>query len=107
MQMDTIYRRFGLAVKKRREEMNLTQDDLAKRVELSRGSIANIEAGRQKVLLHHVFMLARFLNVDPSDLIYSSRPPSPESGLFESALDQVPADSHDFVTGVLRRAKHA
>lgn len=36
---------------------------------LSRTSITNIEQGRQKVLLHHVFLLAESLQVYPEALL--------------------------------------
>jgi len=38
---------------------------------MSRGSIANIEAGRQRVPLHMLLVLARELAVKPSDLLPS------------------------------------
>lgn len=42
----------------RRKALALTQAQLANKVKMSRASIANIESGRQNVLLHHVYALA-------------------------------------------------
>ena len=59
----SIYETLGRAVSARREELKLTQQTLAEQVGLSRASIANIEGGRQKVLLHQVYSLARALGL--------------------------------------------
>jgi len=41
----------------------MTQAQIAERVGLTRASIANIETGRQKVLLHHIYLLADALQL--------------------------------------------
>jgi transcriptional regulator with XRE-family HTH domain len=56
-----IYRLLGLAVAKRRAEMKLTQAEVAAQIGLTRASLANIETGRQKVMLHHVYRLSAAL----------------------------------------------
>lgn len=63
MSDDEIYKAFGRSVAARRRELDLTQAKLAARVGMSRASIANIESGRQNVLLHHVYSLASALAV--------------------------------------------
>lgn len=66
----TIYTAFGRAVATRRKELDLTQVDLAGRIGMSRASVANIESGRQNVLLHHVYRLASALEFTKvSDLL--------------------------------------
>jgi transcriptional regulator with XRE-family HTH domain len=47
----------------------MTQSDLARRVDLSRTSIANIENGRQRVLLHQLYKFADVLQVEPLELL--------------------------------------
>jgi transcriptional regulator with XRE-family HTH domain len=59
---DPVYRAFGNAVTARRKALALTQAQLASKVSMSRASIANIERGRQNVLLHHVYALAAALD---------------------------------------------
>lgn len=66
---DRLYRLFGSRVRELREEKNVTQDELAKRVDLSRTSITNIERGRQRVLLHQMMEIAVALDAKPTDLI--------------------------------------
>jgi len=58
-----IYPLLGRAVAKRREELQLTQAEVASRIGLTRASLANIETGRQKVLLHHIYLLAEALGL--------------------------------------------
>ncbi len=59
----SIYIALGEAVATRRKKLGLTQTDIAANVGLSRASVANIECGRQKVLLHHVYLLAQALKL--------------------------------------------
>ncbi|UVI39671.1 helix-turn-helix transcriptional regulator [Qipengyuania spongiae] len=70
-----IYVALGEAVLVRRKHLGLTQAQVAKKVGVSRESIANIEAGRQRVLLHHVYGLARALDLKViTDLIPATPP---------------------------------
>ena len=66
---DRIYRVFGSRLRELREKASVTQEELAKRVDLSRTSITNIEKGRQRVLLHQFVDLAEALNVEPTALM--------------------------------------
>jgi transcriptional regulator with XRE-family HTH domain len=66
---DQIYRVFGSRLREAREQADVTQEELARRVDLSRTSITNIEKGRQRVLLHQLLDLAGALKVAPSDLM--------------------------------------
>ena len=78
----TIYKRFGRAVAARRKRLELTQAELAARVGMSRASVANIESGRQNVLLHHVYGLAAALEFSKvSDLLPSQLKTEPLEGL--------------------------
>jgi transcriptional regulator with XRE-family HTH domain len=48
---------------------SITQEQLAKAAGLSRVSVVNIEAGRQKLLLHHAIVMADVLGVSLAELI--------------------------------------
>lgn len=63
--MESCYRAFGARVEQIRDALGLTQQELAKRLKLSRGSLANIETGRQRVLLHTVEEIAKALGTKP------------------------------------------
>jgi transcriptional regulator with XRE-family HTH domain len=74
---DRLYRLFGSRVRALREEKNVTQEELGKRVDLSRTSITNIEKGRQRVLLHQMVEIAQALDAEPVSLIPTPEPAAP------------------------------
>lgn len=77
---DPIYKAFGSAVSTRRKALGLTQAELASQVKISRASIANIESGRQNILLHHVYALAAALGFTK---VAELLPPMPQKPLGE------------------------
>ncbi|KJC41502.1 XRE family transcriptional regulator [Bradyrhizobium sp. LTSP885] len=78
---DPIYKGFGNAVSTRRKALGLTQAQLAGKVKMSRASIANIESGRQNVLLHHVYALAAALEFTKvGELLPPPPPPQKSTG---------------------------
>jgi transcriptional regulator with XRE-family HTH domain len=78
---------FGKAIAQRREELEMTQEDLAGLVGMSRASIANIEKGRQNVLLHHVYGLADALKMPRVGDLLPGRPKSALGSLQVSVTD--------------------
>ena len=58
-----LYRRLGRAVADRRRELGLTQSDIAKKLGLSRASLANLENGRQRIMVHQLFALVNALKL--------------------------------------------
>ena len=70
----------GSFVKKRRIELNLSQDELARRVgydsENSRAAIGKIEAGKQDITVTRVKELAKALDIDVEFLVTLDRAPS-------------------------------
>lgn len=82
-----LYRALGLAVAKRRKQLKLTQAHVAAGIGLTRASLANIETGRQKLLLHQVYRLVNVLQLSSIlDLV-------PATFRFETAHDELPLDS--------------
>ena len=67
--MPALYRRLGSTIKARRRVLGLTQHELAKRLGISRASLANMETGRQRVLVHQLYELAGQLNVSVQELL--------------------------------------
>jgi transcriptional regulator with XRE-family HTH domain len=61
--------RFGEAVRKRRKELNLSQEDFAERAELHRTYISDIERGTRNVSLENIEKLAKALDLTLPELI--------------------------------------
>ena len=75
-----IYRIVGAAVAARRKKLRLKQAEVAEQIGLTRASLANIESGRQKIMLHQIYKLATALKFDSIiDLV-------PPSFSFEEAI---------------------
>lgn len=59
--------RFGKAIRKRRRELDLTQEQLAERSELHRGYISTIETGDRNPSLENIEKLAKALDISIAD----------------------------------------
>lgn len=88
-----IYKAIGRVVAQLRTspERNLTQVQLSQLTQgrLSRSAIANIESGRQRVAVHHLYDLAAAMNCSPNDFL---RPEGQIFGSPESLAAQVDDD---------------
>jgi transcriptional regulator with XRE-family HTH domain len=61
--------RFGTAVRKRRHELGISQEELAGRADLHRTYVADIERGTRNVALISIEKLARALALDIATLM--------------------------------------
>lgn len=73
---DPLYKQIGTVIKARRKTLGLNQQELARSLGISRGSLANVETGRQSILVHQLYKFAAALQVMPFDLL---PPPSIEN----------------------------
>lgn len=71
-QIDVIYEAVGKRIQELRTAKRITQATVAEEARLTRQSVANIEHGRQRFLLHTFIDIARALGIPPADLL----PPS-------------------------------
>ena len=69
------YQELGSRIQQARRSRGLRQEDVAAALSLTRGSIANIERGRQRVLAHTLAEIALLLGVSPSTLLPESKVP--------------------------------
>ena len=67
--IEPVYRALGARIEQLRRILDLTQEELASRVGLTRASVANIETNRQRVLLHDVEKFATALGTSPKNLL--------------------------------------
>jgi DNA-binding XRE family transcriptional regulator len=87
---EAFYIEVGKRIRSRRDELKIPQETLASDVGLTRTSITNIEKGRQKLLLHTFFDIARTLKTEPGALLPTQA--AEPSGLSKHLLKDVPED---------------
>lgn len=94
------YEEVGRRLRRARLDAGLTQQDLAARVDLSRGSIANIEAGRQPFPSHMLLVFARALDLAAEDLLPSAGILDTETRL-PDAIEGLDEPSRNWVRKIL------
>jgi len=105
-EVDGLYREFGRHFRQVREKAQLTQEQVAERVGLTRTSVTNIERGRQHIGLHQLYLLAAAVGRQPAELL-----PDHDGGIDEllpqRALKALQHDAEglDFATRVLRKSQ--
>lgn len=81
----------GRNIQKRRIELDLSQDELAKRVGYKdRSSITKIEKGGTDLTQSRIIAIAKVLRTTPNKLMESSSSPSKISNLFTGSYEEVP-----------------
>jgi transcriptional regulator with XRE-family HTH domain len=58
----------GMRIRKFREEKKMTLEDLAQRMEKSKGYISKLETGKKPINLENLHKIAQILEVDVTDL---------------------------------------
>jgi transcriptional regulator with XRE-family HTH domain len=107
--INALYVEIGGRVRRARKQEKWSQLDLADAVGLTRSSIANLEAGRQRPAVHVALLIAQVLGVPVDDLL----PSGPELDKFVRVqspvidLDGQSPSTHEFVSTVIRRATGA
>jgi transcriptional regulator with XRE-family HTH domain len=97
MRQANLYSEFGALVRRNRYRLKLSQATLADRVGLTRTSITNIESGRQKILLHHLFLLADALGISPQALLPSLEPGSRTEQIEKSLPKHLSFNDRDLI----------
>ena len=69
MKPELIYRQIGRIIRTLRRGADKAQDVLAGQLGISRATLANMETGRQRILVHQLYAIAEALNVELSDLL--------------------------------------
>ncbi|HXT35016.1 MAG TPA: helix-turn-helix transcriptional regulator [Chloroflexota bacterium] len=69
-----VYGHIGREIRAARHRRGMTQAELGACVELTRASLNNIEAGRQRLTIQMLYDIASILGVDPCSLLPRARP---------------------------------
>jgi transcriptional regulator with XRE-family HTH domain len=69
MKPEPIYQQIGGIIRALRRRADKAQDVLASQLGISRATLANMETGRQRILVHQLYAIAQALNVSLSDLL--------------------------------------
>jgi transcriptional regulator with XRE-family HTH domain len=101
-----LYVDIGGRVRRARKQQGWSQLDLADAVDLTRSSIANFEAGRQRPAIHVILLIAQALRVPVDDLLPSASDLDTAVSVHSPTvdLDGQSTSAHDFVNTVIRRA---
>ena len=67
-----IRKAFGLKVRMRRHEMDMTQEELAEKADLHPTYIGSVERGERNIALENIVTIAKALGVHPGDLMPNS-----------------------------------
>lgn len=79
-----LYQFIGSEIKKGRKDRGFTQKELSGQIGISRASLANIETGRQRLLVHQLYRIAEHLGLEVMGLL-----PNPSDMLEIDALNGV------------------
>lgn len=85
---DPLYAEIGQLIRSKRKALRRKQESLASELGISRGSLANIETGRQGILVHQLYRFAAALKLTPAELLPAPRDEKRHSG----AELRLPAD---------------
>lgn len=67
--VEPIYGKLGKLIAKRREELGMSKTELAKKIKVSRPSVFNMEAGRQRIYFHDLYVIEKVLGFPPGEMI--------------------------------------
>ncbi|BCB85743.1 helix-turn-helix domain-containing protein [Phytohabitans suffuscus] len=101
--IDRFYADIGRRIRDARVDSGATQAQLAARVAMTRSSIANIEAGRQRVPVHVLALISEVLKVELVALFSLNTLDEEHSGLvgLSEQLEGELSTTRDFVEGAI------
>lgn len=97
----SFYEQLGTNIASRRRARLLSQEQLAVALELSRASVSNIEAGRQKIAVHTLVAAARYLDVMLQSLLPGESAKRMGSEVFVSSAKRLARAERDEVLTAL------
>lgn len=67
--MSGFYRKLGERIKKMREDIGFSQEELSKRLGINRISLSQIEKGQRKITAEEIFKIAKIFNISPDNFL--------------------------------------
>lgn len=67
--IERFYARMATRLRERRLDLGFSQEEMADAIKQTRASYCNLEGGRQRVLPHHLAILAQKLRTTPNKLM--------------------------------------
>ena len=98
------YQELGRRIATRRGRLGITQAEVGQRLAVSRASVANIEAGRQKLYVHQLYALARALRLPDLSGILPIAVPADEDAALVGKRPDVSIVQHAQIESLLRNA---
>jgi len=96
--VDRFYTVVGSRVRGARAGRGMSQAGLAQQIGFTRSSVANLEAGRQRIALHLLVQIARALDLEPAALIPEVAATSSVDGaVLEELTEHLDAPAREFV----------
>jgi transcriptional regulator with XRE-family HTH domain len=68
-------KQLGDRVRAQRQELGISQEELARRSDLHWTFVGQVERGQRNLSLHNLLRLARGLKIDPADLVQGLKAP--------------------------------
>lgn len=99
----------GLKIREIRKLRELSQDDLAAAIELTRTSIVNIEKGRTQLTASNIHAICQYLNINPSDIFPDAK--NSIDIMIASEIHKLKEERDDWkskyynITGILQKLK--
>jgi len=87
MTTEPIYKEIGKIIRALRRRADKAQNVLAAQLGISRATLANIETGRQRILVHQLYAFADVLGVKLADLLPVSRGEPVEASLAALSIE--------------------
>lgn len=67
--MENLYSLIGNRIQSYRKDLNMSQTDLAYKIEVSRTTLSNIESGKQKVAIDLIYKICNAFNITIFDFL--------------------------------------
>lgn len=103
---DTIYKQIGSLIYKIRKDLNMTQEALAQKIELTRASVTQIENGRQKLPIFQLYKIADIFGISIYELLPDNKKVSNEGKLDKLSLKRIGKDK-DNIMKIIEEEKNA